>query len=133
MEGVGLASLHERDVILSDARDLDPGEAVALRGSAVTHLPNLLDLLTAPLPDMPLYVHLDVDVINLDEMPAVGYPARGGPSLADTERVVRRLAQDGRVAGVLFSLWNGHLATDERPLQNTLRLAQALVDGVRAP
>lgn len=131
MQGVGLSPLREADIILTDARDLDPGEAAALRESAVTHLPNVLDLLTAPLLDKPLYIHLDVDVVNGDEMPAMSYPSQGGPTLEDTMRVVRRVAREGRVAGLLLGLWNDELATDDRPLQGTLKLARAFVEAIQ--
>lgn len=46
MNGVGLSPILERDVFITDARNLDPGEAIALRESAVTHLP-CLDVETA--------------------------------------------------------------------------------------
>jgi len=131
LEGVGLAPLSEADIILTDARDLDPGEAVALRESAITHLPDLRDLLAAPLPAMPLYVHLDVDVVNPDQMPAMSYTAPGGPSLEDTAAVVRRVAREGRVVGLLVGLWNDDLATDDRPLRGTLALVRAFVEGRR--
>jgi arginase len=128
MTGVGLQPLHEQDVILTDARDLDPGEAAALKASAVIHLPDVRDLQTFPLPDKPLYVHLDVDVINPDEMPAIRYAATGGPSLADTTAGLQRVVREGQVAGLLISLWNSDLATDKRPLQATLALVQAFVE-----
>jgi len=131
LDGVGLAPLREADITLTDARDLDPGEAVALRESAITHLPDVRDLMTAPLSDKPLYVHLDVDVVNPEQMPAMSYAAPGGPSLEETAAVVRRVARDGRVAGLLLGLWNDDLATDDRPLQGTLALVRAFVEGYR--
>jgi arginase len=130
IEGVGLTPLREADIILTDARDLDPGERLALQNSAVRHVPDLRDLLTVPLPDKPLYVHLDVDVVNSDDMPATSYAARGGPSLDETAAVIRRVARDGRVVGLLLSLWNGALATDTQPLDGVITLVQAFIDGL---
>jgi arginase len=132
MEDIGLSPLGEEDILLTDARDLDPGEAVALQHSAVTHLPDVRDLLTAPLPNKPLYVHLDIDVVNPEEMPATSYTAPGGPSLKEVATAVRRVARDGRVAGLLVSLWNEALATDGRPLERTLMLVRAFVEGLQA-
>jgi arginase len=132
MQGVGLGPLDERDIILTDARDLDPGEAVALRESAVMHLPDISALMTARLPDKPLYVHLDTDVVNTADMPAMAYPAAGGPSLAQTADALTHVARSGRIAGLLVSLWNGQLATNKRPLESTLRLVRALVEGLSA-
>lgn len=130
MAGAELSPLREEDVILTDARNLDPGEAVALQQSTVKHLPHIHDLLTAPLPDKPLYIHLDIDVVDPDEMPATGYPASGGPSLDDTIAVLKRVAHDGQVAGLLVSLWNQSLAVDDRPLQSTLKLTGAVVEAL---
>ncbi len=130
MAGVGLVPLREEDIILTDARDLDPGERIALRSSAIRHLPQLRDLLSAPLPDKPLYIHLDVDVVDPADMPALGYPTPGGPSLDETAAVLRRVARDGRVVGLLISLWNGALATDKQPLNGVLALVQAFIEKV---
>jgi len=131
MEQVGLNPLSEADMILTDARDLDPLEAEALRNSSVTHLPDIRALLTASLPDKPLYMHIDTDVVNPDDMPSTMYTVPGGPSLSLVADVVRRVARDGNVAGALFSLWNGALATDKLPLEGTLTLARVLVAGIR--
>lgn len=131
MEQVGLSPLSEADIILADARDLDPLEAVALRNSRVIHFSDISALLTAPLPDKPLYLHIDTDVVNPDEMPGMLYTAPGGPALLLMADVVRRIARDGKTAGALFSLWNGGLAANKLPLEGTLTLARALVTGVR--
>src|SRR3990172_3538297 len=50
----GLRRLAEARIVLTDARDLDPGEADALRVSRVTHLPRVTDLLDFPIPDGPI-------------------------------------------------------------------------------
>jgi arginase len=42
VEGVGLDVLPEAQIILSDARDLDPGERESLEDSAVHHVPEAL-------------------------------------------------------------------------------------------
>ncbi len=132
MQAVGLDPLDERDIIITDARDLDPEEAVALRESAIIHLPDVNDLLTVALPDKPLYVHLDVDVVRLEDMPGVAYPAGGGPSLDAVAATLERVARDGNIAGLLVSLWNDDLASGTRALQSTLHLVRAFVGGIGA-
>jgi arginase len=47
--------------------------------------------------DVPIYVHLDVDVVTPAEMPALRFPAVGGPSLGEVETALRALARTGRV------------------------------------
>lgn len=133
MDGVGLVPLPEADIILTDARDLDPPEAEALRASQIAHYPNLNALLSADLPDKPVYLHLDVDVIRLDDMPGMSYPAAGGPTLAETAAAVERVARDVTLAGVLFSLWNDSLVPgDSRPLAGVRALVAAIQRGLAA-
>lgn len=127
LEGVGLPPLDEQRIIITDARDLDLEEGVNLRASAVTLLPKVSDLLSHPLPDRPLYVHFDTDVVDSSEMPAMSYPTAGGPSLAETEATLKRVMRDGNVAGVLFSLWNDALPGAGIALQGTLRLIRGML------
>ena len=108
-EAVGLRPLPETDVILTDARDLDPGEAEAVAGSGMTHLKSTLDLLDHPLPDRPIWVHFDTDVIRPVDAPAMNYLAPGGPSAEELNRVFDRLAATGRVRAVSVSAWNPEL------------------------
>jgi arginase len=105
-EAVGLRPLPEADVILADARDLDPGEAEAVAYSGMTHLKSTLDLLDHPLPERPLWVHFDTDVIRPEDAPAMNYLAPGGPSAEDLGRVFDRLAATGRICAVSVSAWN---------------------------
>lgn len=133
MQAVGLNPLDERDIIITDARDLDPEEAVALRESAITLLPTVDALLSAELPDKPLYIHLDVDVMRLSDMPGMSYPAEGGPTLETVAATLSRVARDTpQIAGLLVSLWNDELVNTRQPLDNTLRMIRAFVAGVRA-
>jgi arginase len=132
MQGVDLTPIPETDVIISDARDLDPQEGVALRASNVTILPKLDDLLTAPLPAKPIYIHLDLDVVRLEEMPAVGYPAQGGPSLAETIAVLRRVLRDGQVVCVLFTHWSAALPGADIARQSTLDIVRAIAAELNA-
>lgn len=125
--GVGLEPHPETKVILTDARDLDPEEAEAVRDSAVTRLPQVAKLLDYPLPDGPLYVHFDTDVIDPEEAPAMNYPAPSGPSAAILSRVFARLAQTERLAAVSLSAWNPALDEDGRTRQVAMRLLQELV------
>lgn len=131
MQALDLAPIAESDVIITDARDLDPGEAVALAESAIVHLGDVNDLLTVDLPDKPLYVHLDTDVVRGEDMPAMSYPTAGGPTLDEVAATLERVARDAHVAGLLVSLWNDDLARDRRALEGTLRLVRAFVAGLR--
>jgi arginase len=132
LQGVNLAPIAETDVIISDARDLDPQEGVNLRASDLTLLPNISDLLTAPLPDKPLYIHLDLDVVHLDDMPAVSYPATGGSSVTDIIAALRRILRDGQVICVLFTLWKADLPGADTAHQSTLHVVRAIAAELNA-
>jgi arginase len=82
--------------VLVDARDLDPPEKEYLRQAKMRHVA-LDDLET--LPDGPLYVHLDLDIVDPSELPDVRYPAPGGPSLAAVVESMHTLFETGRVVG----------------------------------
>ncbi len=123
-EAVGQMALAESQVILTDGRDLDPEEELAVAESAVLHLPEVTMLLERPLPPGPIYVHFDVDVINAAEAPAMNYLADGGPTVAELRRVFDHLAASGQVEAVSVSSWNPELDTDGR----TQRVVMALLD-----
>jgi arginase len=96
---LGLRPVAEDRVVLVDARDLDPPEALFLAGSPMRRV-SVPELTPQVLPDGPLYVHLDLDIVDPTELPAVRYPAPGGPSLAAVMDAARMLFRTGRVVGV---------------------------------
>ena len=69
-------------MLLAGARDLDPPEVTYL-ASAPVRRAEVGDLDAARVPDGPLYVHVDLDVIDSGDLPGLRYPAPGGPGPAD--------------------------------------------------
>jgi arginase len=126
---VGLETLPEASVILTDARDLDPAEREAVLASDVVHLTDVGDLMEYPLPEGPLYVHFDVDVVTPEEAPAQNYPALGGPSSSVLEAVLGRLARSGQVVAVSLSSWNPRLDKDGGSQEVCMSLLETLVGG----
>lgn len=127
LDGAGLRPLSPHQVILTDGRDLDPGERVLVEQSGIAHLPDVCQLLDYPLPDGPLYVHFDTDIVNPAEMPAMNYPAPGGPSGETLREVFRHLAATGRVAAVSLSAWNPDLPNAHRSRELSLSLLAELL------
>lgn len=125
---VGLDPFPEKRVILTDGRDLDPQERDLIVNSGVVHLVDPADLINYPLPDGPLYVHFDMDIISLKESPAQNYPAEGGPSAALLQRVFRRLARTGRIAAVSVSTWNPALDPNRQSENVSMSLLETLID-----
>jgi arginase len=127
-EALGLQAHPEAQVILTDGRDLDPRERLALENSAVTHLANAQDLCEYPLPRRPLYVHFDTDVITPDEAPAMNYLAPGGPTAKQMQRIFHRLTESGQVIAVSLSSWNPAMDLQGYTRQVCLHLLNILIE-----
>lgn len=106
---VGLQSVSEEKIILTDGRHLDPEERQLIKGSEVRHLTDVKSLTDYGLPAGPWYVHFDVDIVNPIDVAAVSYPASGGPRASELAAVFDYLANTGQVAAVSMSTWNPNL------------------------
>ena len=127
MEGVGTKILPEVKVILSDARDLDPGERESLSDSKVVILSKVRNFFNHCLPAGPIWVHFDTDVIDAGEAPAMNYPVSGGPSLDELREVFIFLASTGQIRAVSFSSWNPDLDLDGRSREISISLLLDLI------
>jgi arginase len=58
------------------------------------------ELNSAALPGGPLYVHLDLDVIDPADVPGLRYPAPGGPSTSQVTAALAPLLATRRVAAI---------------------------------
>jgi len=132
VRALGLEPLGGGRILLAGARDLDPGEPenlirAGIRQAAVADVPAL-----AP-PEGPLYVHLDLDVVTTDEMPAVNYPAPGGPSAAAVRQALDHLFATGRVAALSVTCWDPALEGAERSRATAEKLVGDLLELVPPP
>lgn len=128
VETLGLKPLDEGRVVLSDARDLDPGERAAVAASRMAHIADVGDLLERPLPDGPVYVHFDSDIVDAAESPAQNYPVPGGPSAALLQRVFRHIGRCASVVALSVSAWNPRLAGAAESRAITMAAIAALLD-----
>jgi arginase len=120
-ERLGLRPVPEEDVVLVDARDLDPPEAEYLARSAIRRVQ--VAELGAVIPPGPVYLHVDVDVTNPDDLPGLLFPAAGGPGLAEVTAAVRAVVAAGGVAAV-------GLACTYRPGSGTHRQLAGLTEAL---
>lgn len=125
LRALGTRPLAEADVLLCDARDLDPEEGRALAGSAVHHCRSLEAVMAASLADRPLHVHLDVDVLSLEDAPAMRYPVPGGPRVSAVRALGRHLAALGGAVSVSVTTW----AFDRDPDGRTATACLQALDG----
>jgi arginase len=126
-QNVGLQTVPESDIMLTDARDLDPGERMALEQSVVNVRTDPETLIDGPIPEGPLYVHFDSDILNPAEAPAMSYLAAGGPPSEVLRQVFKRLARGGQVIAVSLSAWNPKMDTDGRSRELVMSLLDELV------
>jgi arginase len=127
LQAATLTPLPERDVILSDARDLDPGERELLRQSEVIHVTEVASIPQLVSSDQSIYIHLDVDVIDSSEAPAMRYPVKGGPTLHALREMVARLANTGRVVAISMTLWDLAQDADQRTERASMALLKAAI------
>ena len=127
IEALGVRPMDEARITLSDARDLDPDERVAVAGSRMTHIADVADLLDQPLPGGPLYVHFDTDIVDATESPAQNYPVTGGPSGELMTQVFRRLSRSASVVAVSVSAWNPRLAGAAQSRRISMALIETLL------
>lgn len=93
---LGLKPVAEDRAMLVGARDLDPEEVVYLAQSQVQRCA-VEDIRADDLPDGPVILHIDLDVIDPAEVPGLRFPAPGGPSRTAVLAAVQRLTSSGRV------------------------------------
>lgn len=96
---LGLEPIPEERLVLVDARDLDPPEHEYLRTARIHHT-EVAELSADDVPEGPVYLHIDLDVITPDDLPGQVFPAPGGPSVDAVAAAVARVVGTGRVAAV---------------------------------
>lgn len=121
---IGLAPVPEERIVLVDARDLDPPEREFLAASPMRHM-STDGLTPAGLPDGPLYLHVDLDVVDPGELPGLLFPAPGGPSVGAVADALAVVMGSGRVAAVgLGCTWRPGAGAAERVASVARTLAQ---------
>jgi arginase len=127
LELLELDPLPQEQIILTDGRDLDPGERKLVMGSEITYLKDPAELLDYTLPDRPIWVHFDTDIVDPLEIPAQNYLAPGGPNKEQLGEIFQHLAATGQIRAVSLSSWAPDLPGAEESRDVSLELLKILV------
>jgi arginase len=114
LEQLRTRRLDEKSIVLCDGRDLDPLERDALSSSRVIRV-EPAQLNTCDFGSDPVHVHIDSDILNPADAPAVLYPAAGGPRMDELEAAMRAFVAQTRVVSVSLTTW----ALDRDPTRAT--------------
>ena len=133
----GARFIAEDHVVLVGARDLDVGEEMNLSRSKVRRVPfgpgrsdapGLLPLIRRK----PVWVHVDIDVVDPAEMPAIDFPVPGGVSVRALLDVLAQIGGSARVRGVELCGYDARKDTGPRPLAPSLARIAAAALGLAA-
>jgi arginase len=126
VNAIDLRPLRPDRILLVGARDLDPGERDNLAAASVSQL-TLEEAAEQVPPAGQLYVHLDLDLVDPMEMPALDYPAPGGPSVDRVRALLDHLFGSGQVAAFSVVGWNPILPGADRAREAAMRLVGDLL------
>lgn len=125
---IGVHAYPQRQIVLADARDLDPGEREALLSSRILRC-TLNEVIAQLRPHERIYLHWDTDVIDDPaRMPALKYHVRRGPSAADMAAFFLALRSFNIVA-VSVSAWHAEQDDDNQTARACLEILDTLLGG----
>jgi arginase len=124
-------------VVLAGVRDLDPGERELLERSAATVIgASVVETLVAvknALDGAPVFIHLDLDVLDPEEFPAA-VPAPGGLSSDKLYDLMEAVAEDSELVGLEITAFEAPDDGEQRAdmAETAMRVVDPLLDRLSA-
>jgi arginase len=135
----GHIPIPERNVILVGVRDLEDYQRERLNHSHVEAVPGQID--PEPLKSAlePLhgriarvYLHVDLDVLDIDHAQANKYGAPGGPSLDRLLECIRLTAERLEIAGAAITAYDPAYDPDDRAINAARAIAREIARNIRS-
>ncbi len=122
--------LRGERVVLVGARDLDPGEAdnvSSVGGHLLSWSEELVDRVRDAVSGGPVWIHLDVDVLDPSVVSSVHFPAPGGPDLKEVVSLVEAATENASVVGLETTAFSSETDQDGWAARTVLELIDRLV------
>ena len=132
----GHVPIPERNVILAAVRDLEPYQRRRIDGARLMTVPGeidpgeferAVDRLTAGVERV--YLHVDLDSIDLNHARANKYAAPGGPTLDRLSDCVRHVCERFEIAAAAITAYDPNLDDGGRTLRAARRIASDVAHG----
>ena len=121
-------------VVLAGARDFDDAERDLVDKSGMTLIVGraAIDELPGALGDDPVFIHLDLDVLDEGELP-VTFPASGGLEIAELRQLLAKVAEGREIVGFEVTNFQAPIDEFERMLGATAvkRVVEPLLDALK--
>jgi arginase len=131
-------TIAPKQVVLAGIRDLDPGERELLERSPATVIgASVVETLVAvknALNGGPVFIHLDLDVLDPEEFPAA-VPAAGGLSSDKLYDLMEAVADESELVGLEITAFEAPEDEDERAdmAETAMRVLDPLLDRLSRP
>jgi arginase family enzyme len=125
-------------LVLAGVRDLDDGERELLERSDATVIgASVVETLVAvknALDGAPVFIHLDLDVLDPEEFPAAVYPTPGGLSSDKLYDLMEAVADDSELVGIEVTAFEAPADPDELAdaAETVMRVLDPLLDRIAA-
>jgi arginase len=132
--GLDVGYIDPERVVLAGARDFDEEERKLVDASGMTLVEgrSVIDDLGAALNGDPLFIHLDLDVLDEGEIP-VSFPTPGGLEIAELRQLLAGVAEGREIVGFQVTNFQAPIDDVERTLEATAvkRVVEPLLDALK--